>query len=387
MLVPREPKLARPYHFKVNREMAAVFRNSKFSVNVNLALAYGTIAATMLVGLANISGVDGASAMYVFGDSYVDTGNFRDLSAFPPYGSIWPGYPAGRFNEGRNLADCIAELFDLPYPTPYLRLENNSEALRGVNFARSGAGVTYAYGLTALVSQVDEIEALVEKHVLTKAHLRKSVALVNIGVNDYHVRNRRGAFQEHDKEQELHTTITTIVDGIALSLVRLYGLGVRNIVVSNLALMACAPFVTEVTTFTSCSRNATLLTQTSLHNSLLQQRVKTLNRNLGGLHIILVDQTKAFEVLFHHGSEHGFENTMTPCCIGKAVPHGLVCGHNDTAGHPMYTLCEDPSKHVLFDTIHPSEAAWQTAVDLFAHVDGFTVGGPTLRAWMSKHGV
>lgn len=35
--------------------MAAVFRNSKFSVNVNLALAYGTIAATMLVGLANIS--------------------------------------------------------------------------------------------------------------------------------------------------------------------------------------------------------------------------------------------------------------------------------------------------------------------------------------------
>lgn len=174
--------------------------------------------------------------MYVFGDSYVDTGNFRDLSAFPPYGSIWPGYPAGRFNEGRNLADCIgkeiqtlqsaiapysanacslyrnltpalryfvlfvwlaAELFDLPYPTPYLRLENNSEALRGVNFARSGAGVTYAYGLTALVSQVDEIEALVEKHVLTKAHLRKSVALVNIGVNDYHVRNRRGAFQVH----------------------------------------------------------------------------------------------------------------------------------------------------------------------------------------------
>lgn len=104
---------------------------------------------------------------------------------------------------------------------------------------------------------------------------------------------------------ELTTFVTTIVDGTALLIVRLHALGFRNIIVSNIALMACTPLSTMELEFTACSTNSTILTQTSLHNSLLQMRVKGLNLQLRGVHIVIVDQTKAFEELFTHGADYG----------------------------------------------------------------------------------
>ena len=136
----------------------------------------------------------------------------------------WPGYAAGRASDGRNQVDylgkssilkafampkhCIAiyaahlshfnlnrlpaELFGVPYPTPSFQLKNESKSLSGVNFAQGGAGVTYAFGYTPLDTQVNQLESLVQKKALSKSHLRNSVALVSLGVNDY------GAYNAYD---------------------------------------------------------------------------------------------------------------------------------------------------------------------------------------------
>ena len=48
--------------------------------------------------------------LFVFGDSYADTGNTRkDLpgSWKEPYGITFPGKPAGRFSDGRVFTDFI----------------------------------------------------------------------------------------------------------------------------------------------------------------------------------------------------------------------------------------------------------------------------------------
>ncbi|GLJ25746.1 hypothetical protein SUGI_0492990 [Cryptomeria japonica] len=48
-----------------------------------------------------------AKALFVFGDSYGDTGNhdpYNETLNQPwkkPYGLTWPGYPAGRFSSGK----------------------------------------------------------------------------------------------------------------------------------------------------------------------------------------------------------------------------------------------------------------------------------------------
>lgn len=52
--------------------------------------------------------------LFVFGDSYADTGNIRkSLSSSwkQPYGLTFPGKPAGRFSDGRVLTDYIGKSF------------------------------------------------------------------------------------------------------------------------------------------------------------------------------------------------------------------------------------------------------------------------------------
>ncbi|KAJ0261647.1 hypothetical protein HA466_0047240 [Hirschfeldia incana] len=99
--------------------------------------------------LASVPGV------YVLGDSLVDAGNNNYLAIsiskanYPHNGVDFPGsIPTGRFCNGKNAADAIAEKFGLPLPPPYLSLkdtfkikERKAAALTGVNFASGGAGI------------------------------------------------------------------------------------------------------------------------------------------------------------------------------------------------------------------------------------------------------
>lgn len=52
----------------------------------------------------------GETKMFVFGDSYVDTGNWpKSMSSSwkEPYGFTYPGSPSGRFSDGLVLTDFI----------------------------------------------------------------------------------------------------------------------------------------------------------------------------------------------------------------------------------------------------------------------------------------
>lgn len=54
----------------------------------------------------------GATKLFVFGDSYADTGNIQkgiSNSWKYPYGITFPGKPAGRFSDGRVLTDYIGK--------------------------------------------------------------------------------------------------------------------------------------------------------------------------------------------------------------------------------------------------------------------------------------
>ncbi|CAH8363440.1 unnamed protein product [Eruca vesicaria subsp. sativa] len=93
--------------------------------------------------------------LYVFGDSLVDVGNNNYLpfslakSNYPRNGVDFPKKKAtGRFCNGKNFADVLAEKFGLPLTPPYLSLrgllkwkKRESAALTGVNFASGGAGI------------------------------------------------------------------------------------------------------------------------------------------------------------------------------------------------------------------------------------------------------
>ncbi|KAH9295859.1 hypothetical protein KI387_039447, partial [Taxus chinensis] len=85
-----------------------------------------------------------ASAMFVFGDSFSDTGNlveafpFRSQVENPPYGSTFFGAPSGRFSDGRLIIDFLASDMDIPFLHPYFK-NIEPQDRHGINFAMAGA--------------------------------------------------------------------------------------------------------------------------------------------------------------------------------------------------------------------------------------------------------
>ncbi|CAH9073338.1 unnamed protein product, partial [Cuscuta europaea] len=99
------------------------------------------------------------SAIIIFGDSTVDTGNNNYiLTTFkgnhPPYGQQYPGkVPTGRFSDGKLVPDLLASAMGIkdsvpPFLQPYLSEE---ELLTGVSFASAGSGLDE---LTTIASRV-----------------------------------------------------------------------------------------------------------------------------------------------------------------------------------------------------------------------------------------
>ncbi|CAN1339811.1 GDSL esterase/lipase At5g55050 [Linum perenne] len=89
-------------------------------------------------------------AVYVFGDSLVDVGNNNYLRVslakadFPHNGIDFPNKkPTGRFCNGKNAADWLAEKLGLPTSPPYLsvKTKNQSSFVAGISFASGGAGI------------------------------------------------------------------------------------------------------------------------------------------------------------------------------------------------------------------------------------------------------
>lgn len=81
----------------------------------------------------------------------------------------------------------------------------------------------------------------------------------------------------------------------------------------------------------------------------------------------------------------GLGNPLRPCCTGVDGSH--LCGEVDEEERPLYKVCEDVGKAVMFDYIHPTERAWEVVVNLYAGVAGFTQEGPELQIWIKRYGV
>ncbi|RZC71707.1 hypothetical protein C5167_034868 [Papaver somniferum] len=88
-------------------------------------------------------------AVYVFGDSLVDSGNNNYLKTsakvnYTPYGVDFPnGVATGRFTDGYTVVDFLAKWLGLSYIPPYMSLseEERSQTTTGINYASGAAGI------------------------------------------------------------------------------------------------------------------------------------------------------------------------------------------------------------------------------------------------------
>ncbi|XP_028778421.1 GDSL esterase/lipase At5g03610-like isoform X1 [Neltuma alba] len=300
--------------------------------------------------------------LFVFGDSYVDTGNFLNSPSFkPPYGVTFPGTPAGRFCDGRVLSDYLAASYmNITSPVPYEQRKSVNQSVigNGMNFGHGGTGVfqTMVDGPN-VTTQIDLFQQLLQQNVFTKQDLQSSIALVNAASNDYDT-----FLVKNGSTKDLPAFAESLVNQISVNLERIHSLGVNKIAVGLVAPLGCLPLESVTSSYQNCSDEANTLA--NYHNNLLVQKVKDLNRNQSSASgkpvFITLDLYSAFlntitTLQKKRAGNPTLMNPLEPCCVGLK---GGGCGIVDKKGEKQYKVCEKAEESIFWDNVHPSQNGW-----------------------------
>ncbi|XP_022972691.1 GDSL esterase/lipase At5g03610-like [Cucurbita maxima] len=297
--------------------------------------------------------------LFVFGDSYVDTGNIKATNSSSrnlPYGITFPGVPSGRFSDGRVMTDFFANYLELKSPETFIgwRKGGRKGPKYGMNFAFGGTGVfDTSFPFPNMTTQIDFFQGLVANNIFDPKHVGSSVALVSPSGNDY------SFYQERNGSMEgLQPFIISVVNQIAVNLKRIQSLGVKKIVVLGLGPVGCLPQPTANSSFKHC--NSTTNSMAKVHNLLLKQAVEKLNKDTKGSPFIIFDVYNAIlSIIRNKGSPKArarFVTPLKPCCFG--VSSEFSCGSVDEKGNKMYTLCKRPKSALFWDSVHPTQQGW-----------------------------
>ncbi|XP_076922226.1 GDSL esterase/lipase At5g55050-like [Bidens hawaiensis] len=305
--------------------------------------------------------------LYVLGDSLVDAGNNNYLALsllkadFPHNGVDFPtGKATGRFSNGKNAADFLAEKVGLPSAPPYLslvsKLSSTKATITGVNFASGGAGIfngtddlfretismTKQVGFYTLVH-----DQLVQKmgSVGAQAHLSKSLFLVVIGSNDLF-----GYFNKDSKASKQYTPqqyVDLMASTLKGLLKRLYGLGARKFVVSGVGVIGCCPAQRKQNT-SDCKVAANYWA--TQYNVGLKALLSELKSELSDMHYSYFDTYGVMNGLIQHPENYGITEIKAACC-------GLGNLKADIPCIPISTYCSNRKNHLFWDLYHPTEYA------------------------------
>ncbi|CAK8571402.1 unnamed protein product [Lathyrus sativus] len=294
--------------------------------------------------------------LFVFGDSYVDTGNTpksKPGSWKQPYGITFPGKPAGRFSDGRVLTDFIAKYLGLrsPIPHKFRNIVTKNYLKYGMNFAYGGTGVfdTSTSGPN-MTTQINSFNQLVQENVYTQSDITKSIAYVSVAGNDYnHYLATNGSIQGFP------SFIASVVNQTTTNLIQLQRLGFKRIVVGALQPLGCLPQTTAQNSFKSC--NSTFNDLVVLHNNLLNQSVTKLNQEAKGYTtFVILDIFESFRSVLNNPSSHNIKERLKPCCFGVSSQYN--CGSVDENNVKKYLVCENPESTFFWDRLHPTQAGW-----------------------------
>ncbi|KAF4367953.1 hypothetical protein F8388_002564 [Cannabis sativa] len=250
--------------------------------------------------------------LFVFGDSYADTGNSKKHTI-----------------KG---------------------VEKWKVSKYGMNFAFGGTGVFDTMEKEPNMStQINFFEdVLRENDFYSKQDLNSSLALVSIAGNDYGAYLSKGTNNINSME-----------------------LGVRKIAVTALEPLGCLPPFTASSSFQNCSQIFNSVSD--FHNQILHQKLQALNNQTSSLSnslpVLVLDLYTTFMSAFENLKKNITATATTagnlrvesplimkPCCVGISKEYS--CGSLDENGAKKYSVCKNPELSFFWDMIHPSQNGW-----------------------------
>ncbi|KAJ4834707.1 hypothetical protein Tsubulata_007661 [Turnera subulata] len=285
--------------------------------------------------------------LFVFGDSFADTGNW-DANKAPllyPFGMTWPGKPAGRQGDGYILTDIIALFFNTTAPPAYFKWKKNaaSEPVSlGMNFAYSGSGaMPDAWEIYSLGVQLGQFKEAVESKAFTENDIKDAVALVSSVGNDF----RSFLKKLNRSESELPERAKMVRAEMFKFFEGLEKMGIKKAImlsVSNFRDGKVDPVLVE-------------------HNKLLMEGLQAFAKR-SNMKIVFLDIDKLEPVARAMYPKDKWEAN---CCEPeKKYDFSQMCGEKDASGRKLYSLCSDPSQIFYFFRFHISHEGWKKIYSL-----------------------
>ncbi|XP_074281636.1 GDSL esterase/lipase 7-like [Silene latifolia] len=304
-----------------------------------------------------------APALYVFGDSLVDSGNNNWLllprpaqANYKPYGIDFPGsVSTGRVTNGKNVPDFIAEYLGLPYPAR-VKQPFRPPSLTGYNYASAGGGILPETGPKNCLDLGEQVLLFngTKNNILKPAfpeqaqleeHLAKSIFFIWVGNNDY-LLNYYSAATNTSQDY----TPQEFADLLALQLSEkikvLHSLGARKIVVFEGPPYGCIPIYYNKNGECIDSKN----TNAQQFNSKLQEMIQSLSSEFSDAYFSL---GKAYDLTYDaivNPSNYGLTNVTSPCC-----ELATLLGHTLIACKWLGNKCENRDEYLFWDAAHPTQ--------------------------------
>ncbi|KAK8615174.1 hypothetical protein V6N13_068955 [Hibiscus sabdariffa] len=196
---------------------------------------------------------------FVFGDSLSDNGNNNNLPTlakvnYRPYGIDFPQGPTGRFCNGRNMHDFIAQLLGFKDDIPAFATSRGRNIFNGVNYASGSAGIHKETGSNLGVciplnrqiknhkTIISKITRLMGNYSATNLLLKQCIYSVQIGSNDYINNYFKPEFYDTSRRFTPSKYATLLVQQLSLQLKTLYNYGARKFAVYGIGQIGCTPY-------------------------------------------------------------------------------------------------------------------------------------------------
>ncbi|WOK96520.1 GDSL esterase/lipase [Canna indica] len=300
-------------------------------------------------------------AMFVFGDSLIDSGNNNDLASlakanYYPYGIDFAGGPTGRFSNGYTIVDEIADLLGLPLVPPYSKASGEA-ALHGVNYASAAAGILDATGqnfvgripfnqqIKNFESTLDQITDNLGADDVANA-MSHCIFFVGMGSNDYlnnYLMPNYNTRNQYNGEQ----FADLLVQQYTRQLTSLYNLGARKFVIPGIGSMGCIPNMLARSSRGQCLPEVDELIKP--FNSKVRAMVNALNVNLPRAKFVYVDIFRMIKDILINPRGYGFGVIDRGCCGVGRNSGQITC-------LPFQTPCEERDEYVFWDAFHPTAA-------------------------------
>lgn len=327
------------------------------------ALVFMLLTATLLSFARSVPQVP---CYFIFGDSLMDNGNNNNLfteakANYPPYGIDFPDGPSGRFSNGRNIADVVAQRLGFENSIPPFATARREEIVRGVNYASGAAGIrdetaihmggriSFNRQLTNHVTTILRLVDLIGNGSVAgvRQQLSECIYTVGMGSNDY-INNY--FYPEYYQTSRLYTPeqyAEILVKQYSEQLSKLYRYGARKFGISGVGYLGCTPSMMARFKSNACvdAVNGAVIQ----FNAKLVASLGDLESKLSGAKFIYIGPPL--------GYSSDFNVTDIPCCeLSSEVGEGLCA--------PNQTPCSTRENNVFWDGFHPTES--------IALVDGAT---------------